>query len=145
MKKIKLFEVIAVLVMLCSTAFAGISCAKNNDNKLESVTWELKSYGDPNNLTKVMPDGVVALTFVKEKKEISGNGGVNGYGGNYTVNGDKLTVSGIIQTMMASTNKALNNQENTYFKILASAKSFKIDGGQLTITGTEGTLVFLQK
>jgi heat shock protein HslJ len=77
--------------------------------------------------------------------KIGGNGGVNSYGGDYAVTGDKITVSGIIQTEMASTNPALNTQENSYFKILGSARSFKIEGGQLMVTGSEGVLVFSTK
>jgi heat shock protein HslJ len=37
------------------------------------------------------------------------------------------------------------SQEKAFFNILQSAQSYKISGQELTITGTEGILVFLQK
>ncbi len=146
MKRIKLFEVIAVITMLALTVFAGVSCSKANaGQELSGVTWVLNSYGNPDNLTATVKDKEPTLVFDKDKMTVSGNGGVNGYGGDYTVKGNELTVSEVVHTLMASTNEALNTQETAFFKILDSAQSFKIDGKQLTITGTEGTLVFTQK
>jgi len=144
MKKFRFFEAIGLIVILALTALAGISCAKAATGTLEGVTWVLKSYGDPGNLTTAVADKETTLTFNKEKKEVSGSGGVNGYGGNYEVNGNKLTVTGIIHTMMAAEGPIMG-QENAFFRILESAQSYKIDGDQLTITGAEGTLVFSEK
>jgi heat shock protein HslJ len=147
MPRIRLFEVIAAILILSATFFAGVSCAKANDGNtnLEGVTWVLKSFGDPASLTPVVADKETTLTFVKDKKEVNGNGGVNGYGGKYEVDGNKLTVDEVIHTLMASTNEALNIQESAFFRILESAVSFKITDNQLTITGSEGTLVLVQK
>jgi len=148
MKRIKVFEIIAVLVMLSLTVLAGISCGKAQADTTqgpEGITWVLKSYGDPANLTQAVAGKEVTLTFNKEKGEVSGNSGVNGYGSNYVVSGNQLIMTEMMHTMMASTNEALNNQENAFFKILGSAKSYNIEGERLTITGTVGTLVFSQK
>lgn len=141
MNRIKWYEVIGLVFMLALTVFAGVSCAKANQD-ISGVTWVLKSYGDPAGLTPVIADKETTALFDKQNMRVSGNGGVNGYGGEYKVNGNNLTVTGIISTLMASTNEALNMQENAFFKIMQSAKTFTIDGTQLTITGTEGTLVF---
>jgi heat shock protein HslJ len=146
MKKYRFFEVIAFITILSLTALAGISCSKaQSAGNLDGLTWVLKSYGDAANPNPAITGHEPTLTFDKEKMTIGGNGGVNGYGGSYAVDGSKLTVSQIVQTLMASTNEALNIQENAFFKILRSAASFKIAGGQLTITGSEGILVFSQK
>ena len=146
MRSLKLYEVLGLAVILALTVFAGVSCTKANaGQELSGVTWALKSYGDPNNLTQVIAGNPPTLTFDKGKMTVGGNGGVNGYGGDYTVKGSELKVTGVIHTLMASTNEALNSQENTFFKILGAAQSYKIDGGQLTITGAEGVLVFSQK
>jgi heat shock protein HslJ len=145
MKSIKLFEVIGAIVIVSLTAFAGISCAQEaNADKLAGVTWVLKSYGDIDNLQSVVSDKETTLTFDKEKQEISGNGGVNGYGGYYEADGNKLTVKDIIHTLMAGP-EPLMNQEIAFFNILQSAQSFDIDGQELTITETEGVLKFGQK
>jgi len=147
MKKLRLYEVIAFALMLSLTAFAGVSCAKaqtNSGQQLEGVTWVLKSYGHPPNMAQIVPDKAATLSFDKAKGQISGNGGVNGYGGTYILHGNQLTVSDVVHTMMASTNQALNDQESTYFNILGSATAYNISRGSLTITGTQGTLVFSQ-
>jgi heat shock protein HslJ len=145
MQRIRPFEIIGAIVILSLTAFAGISCVKAaNAEKLIGVTWVLKSYGDPDNLTAAVPDKDVTLTFNEDEKEVKGNGGVNAYGGDYETNGSKLTVPSLYQTMIMGT-EPLRSQEVTYFKILGSAQSFDIIDQELTITGTEGILVFMQK
>jgi heat shock protein HslJ len=147
MKKIKLYEILAFVAMLSLTVLAGISCshAQADNQKLEGVTWVLQSYGNPDKPTAVLQGKELTLSFDRAKGQVSGNGGVNGFGGNYVLSGNKLTVTDIVHTMMASTNQAENEQETAYFKLLAASKTFKIDGKQLTITGTEGTLVFTEK
>ncbi len=144
MRRIRLFEIIGALILLSLTAVACISSIGTNADRLAGVTWVLKSYGDPNNLTAVVPDKETTLVFDKDKKTVGGNGGVNSYGGKYEVDGDKLTVSDIVSTKIAGP-PPLQNQENAFFNILRSAQSFDIDGKELTITGAEGILVFTQK
>jgi heat shock protein HslJ len=146
MPRIRLFEVAGAFVIVALTVFAGISCAEGgNAAKLEGVTWVLKSYGGPGDLKAVIPGHEPTLIFEKETKTFQGNGGVNGYGGDYKLDGDKLTVSGLVHTLMASNDPALNIQEMTFFNILNSAESYEINGEELTITGTEGILVFTQR
>jgi heat shock protein HslJ len=145
MKRIRLFEIIGAIVMLSLTAVACISSVgATNAEKLEGVTWVLKSYGDPNNLQEVVAGSEVTVTLDKDKKEIKGNGGVNLYGGKYETDGNKLTVSDLISTAMAGS-EPLMNQEKEFFSILESAQSYKIEGQELTITGTQGVLVFKEK
>jgi heat shock protein HslJ len=144
-RKLKLYEVIGLTVILALTVIAGVSCTKANaGQELKGTTWQLKSYGDPNNLTQVIVYKDTTLYFDITEMTVGGSGGVNGYGGDYTVKGNQLKVTGIIHTLMASTDEALNNQENTFFKILGSAETYKIDVKQLTITGPEGILVLKQ-
>jgi heat shock protein HslJ len=146
MKRVRLFEIFGLVALLSLMGIACVSNAVNaNGEKLEGVTWVLKYYGDPDNLTAAVADKEVRLTFEKEEGRLGGNGGVNSYGGNYEADGNRLTVSDIVSTMMASTNEALNKQETAFFKILQSAQSFSIDDQELTITGTEGVLVFEEK
>jgi heat shock protein HslJ len=151
MKRVRLFEIFGLVALLALTGIACVSNAANaNGDKLEGVTWVLKYYGDPDNLTSPSVDrpgfgSAVTLTFDKEEGTASGSGGVNSYGGNYQADGNKLTISNVVRTLIASTNEALNKQENEFFKILDSAQSYDIDDGELTITGGEGVLVFEEK
>ena len=145
MKRIRLFEIIGLVVLLSLT---GIACVANtmdaNGEKLAGVTWVLKAYGEPGNLTAAVTGHEPTLTFDKEEGTLGGNTEVNAYGGKYELDGNKLTVKDLYQTLIASTNEALNIQEAAYMKILNSAQSFSVDDEELTITGTEGVLVFEQ-
>jgi heat shock protein HslJ len=145
MKKPNIFEVMGLILILALTAAAGISCSStDNIAVLESSTWVLQSYGYPEKLTKTIADKEITLVFDKAKNAVSGHSGVNEYGGYYAVDGSKLTVTGMMQTLRAGPEK-LMVQESNYIRILEAAKSFKINEKQLTITGAEGTLVLLQK
>jgi heat shock protein HslJ len=145
MPRIRLFEVIGVIIILSLTAFAGISCVKAaNADKLLDVTWVMKSYGDPGNLKDVLPDKEVTLTFDKAEGRISGNGGVNAYGGDYEADGSKLTVSSIYRTMIAGP-EPLMSQETAFFDILLAAQKFTINDQELKITGKEGMVVLTKK
>ena len=146
MKRFKFYEIAGITLMVALTVLSGFSCVKASDNaQLEGVTWTLKSFGQLSNLKTALPDNEVTLTFDKANNHVSGNGGVNGYGGDYAVKGDKLTIANLIHTLIASTNQALNEQENTFFNILGSAQSYKTNDGELTITGTSGILVMTAK
>lgn len=143
--KMNIIAALAILAMLALVSLSYVSSAMaDNVPAPEGVTWVLKSYGDPDNLTPAVPDAETTLTFNKDNHEVGGSGGVNGYGGNYVIDGGGLTITGVIRTLMYGP-EPVQTQENAFLKILESAKSFKIDGNQLTITGTEGTLVFIQK
>jgi len=91
-------------------------CAKNTGPELAGKTWVLKYYGQlGGGMVSAITDHEPNIVFDPEKMTISGNGGVNGYGGDYTVDGSKITFKDIIQTLMASTDENLNKQESTYF------------------------------
>ena len=142
------------LKLLGFTALLGIAfrslvgytaaAADTTDLQLEDVTWALKSYGDEGNLIEALPDKETTLIFYSKDKSAGGNGGVNSYGGDYTLDGSKITISNLIMTLMAGPGP-LMEQETKYFNILQSAQSYKIEGHSLKITGTEGVLVFTQK
>ena len=144
MKHLRLYEILAFAILVSLTALAGVSCSKaqTSSQQLEGITWVLKSYGHPPSMAQVLADKEVTLSFDKARGQISGNGGVNGYGGTYVLKGNQLTISDVVHTLIASTNQALNEQETAFFKILQSAQSFNINNGTLTITGSEGNLVF---
>ncbi len=138
--------VLAGLGLLLITITMGVAgCSGTQESpKLEGVRWILKSYGNANSLTPVLPDAEVWLEFKSADKTVSGNAGVNLISGQYNVDGNKLTMDSLMMTLMAGP-EPLMNQETRYAKILGSAQTFNIEAQTLTITGTEGTLVFTQK
>jgi heat shock protein HslJ len=145
--RLRAWEVIAAIGLIGLMALTLLACSSPSGDtvKLEGITWVLKSYGDAANPTQAITGHEPTLTFDKEKMNISGNSGVNSYGGDYTVDGNKLTCSKMMQTLMASTDPALNSQETAFMKILGSVTSFKIESRQLTITSSNGILVFSTK
>jgi heat shock protein HslJ len=141
----KRFEIIALIVMVSLTVAAGVACAgRANADSLTGITWVLKSYGNPDHLTAVLPDKEVTLTFVEAEKAARGNSGVNLYGGKYVIDGNKLTITNITMTLMAG-QENLMQQENAYHNILQFVQSYKVSGDVLTITGTAGVLNFSSK
>jgi heat shock protein HslJ len=142
----------AVLALLA----AGCSAAKAAENpqvpasvpalqgqNLANTSWVLVSYGDPANPTAALPQAQVTLSFNSDTTQISGDGGVNGYGGDCVRTDNQIALSGILHTMMASTDQAVNEQENTYFSLLGGAQSVAFGAGTLTINCAGGqVLVF---
>jgi heat shock protein HslJ len=136
--------VLCLAVILVALAGASCTAVDTELEKLTSVTWVLQSYGDSDNLTTAASGEDVTLTFHSGDNGYNGFGGVNHYEGNYEVDGDKLTITNIISTLLGG-QEPFQGQETTYYKILHSAQNYKIVGETLTITGTEGILVFNQE
>ncbi len=78
------------------------------------------------------------LTF-SGNGHISGNGGCNGFGGDYTQTGAQLRFERIIHTMMA----CLPNMgsEQAYLDALEAARSGAVDGDTLTLKNGSGATV----
>jgi heat shock protein HslJ len=154
MRKILVFlataaAVLALLAASCSAAKAAdnpqapSSLPTLTSQSLANTSWVLVSYGDPANLTAALPQVKVTLSFNADTTQISGDGGVNGYGGECVRTDNQLALSGILHTMMASTDQAVNTQENTYFTLLGGAQSVAFGADTLTIDCAGGqVLVF---
>jgi heat shock protein HslJ len=130
------------LVVLMATAAAILAilaggCGAARDtaegHTLAGTSWVLVSYGDPANLKSVIAGTKITLSFNAATDQISGNGGVNGYGGDAKKTDTQLTLSGILHTEMASVNQAANEQENAYFQLLGAARSVEFGTSSLTI------------
>ena len=130
MKKYLLFVLLAGLVLS-----ACAPQAKSLDG-----SWTLTAYG-PEGATMPAAAGDQASITFNADGTISGNSGCNGFGGNYTVDGDQITFSGILSTLMAC-EEPLMSQEITTFKVLDGTASYKIEGETLTITNNGITLVY---
>jgi heat shock protein HslJ len=146
MKKPKLYEILGLTVLLALTVLAGVSCAKNTGPELAGKTWVLKFYGQQGGgMVSAVTDHEPTLIFDQDKMTIGGNTGINAYGGEYTIDGSKISFKRVFQTLMASADENLNKQESSYSKLLNNAETFKIEGNQLTIDGAQGTLIFQPK
>ena len=89
------------LYFLTIFVLAGIllsACSGGTSASL-TRTWKLVSYGSPDNLTPVAADVDTSIIF-GEDGTISGNVGCNSFGGDYKVDGDKITFGPISSTLM---------------------------------------------
>ena len=101
--------------------------------------WQLVSYGDKTNLTPALPN--IETSFKFENGQLSGNAGCNGFGGSYELQGNSITFSGIMSTMMFC--EETSNQEQGVLSILADnvALQIQVNGNMLTIASADGLSV----
>jgi heat shock protein HslJ len=80
---------------------------------------------------------------VSKDKSFSGNTGINGYGGMFTVNRDCiLTISNMAWTLIGSLDANLTKQENDYLKLLQTTGKIEVINEELNITCGQNLLVF---
>jgi putative lipoprotein len=71
---------------------------------------------------------------------VSGHGGCNQFNGGYTLDGQTVTFTPIMMTMMACQLDAWSRQESALMAALQEDATFVVDGdGMLTLTGANGT------
>ena len=68
-------------------------------------------------MTNAVADKEAWIEFKSADKTVSGNAGVNLISGKYKVDGNKLTLDSLMQTLMAGP-EPLMNQETAFMKIL---------------------------
>ena len=128
-----------IAVTLAALAIAGVLMANGCESlksPLVDRSWVLTSYESP--------DAVVHPVVAGSKTgQVTGSGGVNSYGGAFHIDHLSVTVDTITRTEMASTNPALNQQENDFFKALEKAESYAPDHDAMTIIGGGWTLHFV--
>jgi heat shock protein HslJ len=134
--------IMIMLTLAAVTAMMLGGCSSSSESRsLADTSWVLVSYGNPDNLTSVIEGTEVTLNFNSTTDQVSGNGSVNGYGGDCVRSNDQLTVSSIMHTEMASLDPAINEQENTYFSLLGSAESVEFGKDTLTINCSGGQVL----
>lgn len=136
-------KIIPLLALL-----AAVSCTSKNTTPppdpqaaggLEGRVWQLTTLAVDPKPQQVPADLPITIKF--ESGKIEGHGGCNGYGGNYTLGGDKLLVSDIVHTEMYC--EGASQWENTFFTMLPFARSFTIRDETMEINcGDMGNLVF---
>ena len=102
-------------------------------------SWKLTSYGPASSPTPAVEDTEAGMTF-NEDGTVAGNSGCNGFGGNYTVEGDQVPFSEIVSTLIAC-EEPLMSQEEAVLTVMADSVTYSIDGDTLTLTGNDMVLV----
>jgi heat shock protein HslJ len=129
----------AVAVTLLLLAVAGCGASSESGRSLVGTDWRLKAWTlsslDPNDFT---------ITAAFSSDRISGDSGVNSYGGTYTAGpGDAFSVGALAQTQMAGPEPAMR-AEAAYATLLSEAKSYALATSALTLYDKNGnvSLVF---
>lgn len=109
--------------------------------QLVDTEWNLTGYGQSDALTLPINGSLATLDI--DAEHMGGTTGCNHYSFNYTAEGQTLTIvePGPILTMMAC-EEALMQQEADFMRLLSAVTGYRLEEDHLTLTGTEGVLVF---
>ena len=145
----KLLLTIGLLLSTCNlfaaqTPASARTESSSAENKLANTAWMLKSFGAQGAETTVIESTKITIKFGADGRA-GGSSGCNSYGGEYSVQGDTLSLSKIISTKRACLEQSANQQEQRYFAALESANKFKLAENRLTIfyDGGRGALNFV--
>jgi len=129
--------VVAVLVALLVTGCQDVK------SPIEDRDWVLASYQEPNGtMHDALPGVPVTARFDSEKGHVSGSGGCNSYGGEYTVDKLTLTIGNMAWTERACLEPERKAQETNFLTALQKAEEFRVGHNTLTISGSGWELNF---
>lgn len=103
-------------------------------------TWRLVAYGPEESMTPAVSDAEAILTF-GEDGAVGANSGCNSMGGEYQVEGNKITFSEMTSTLMACDDDRMA-QESAFAQALNGTATFEIEDNTLAITNGDMVLVF---
>jgi len=128
----------ALFLLLFLPSAIVICLAQQNRNlttgqqALAGTEWRLISLGRVGAESIVKSNTRVTLKFTNDAR-VNGSGGCNTFGGNYSVQGDRIRFSQVFSTRRACVDTEANRQESEYFAALESANRFRLVGRGLTI------------
>ena len=85
------------------------------------------------------PDVDTSIVFGGDGK-VNGNVGCNGFGGDYTVEGNDITFGQLVSTLMFCEGP-VGDQETTTLNVFTGTTTFELEGDTLTITSEDGSAV----
>lgn len=129
------------LVMIIVLVISGALLAACTGSASSSVVgdWRLVSYGSPESTMPAAPDVDTSIVFGADGK-VNGNVGCNGFGGDYTVEGNTITFGQLVSTLMFCEGP-VGDQETTTLNVFVGTTTFVMDGDTLTITSADGSAV----
>lgn len=133
-----------VIIAACiiSAGCMGSTGVESGGESLTGSAWTLLSYAAGNGTAvPVLQETAITANFTEDGL-VTGSAGCNGYGGNYVVDGDRLTITSIASTLMACTEPpGIMDQEARYLDLLGSAAAFRLEGDRLVFLDANGTPV----
>lgn len=125
-------KLIAVCVATAVSIGALVGCAPR-PTSLEGTSWTLIGWS----VSSIDPaDFRITARF--DGGQITGNSGVNSYGGPYEQGpGNAFSAGELVSTLMAGPEPAMR-AETAYMKLLAEARSFEVSADTLTLFDAKG-------
>ena len=128
-----------ILLATINLAACGLT---GGDLSLENRIWVLDKYAIDGDLRTFQWFAKITAEFSPGENMVRGSGGCNRYGGKYeTTDSGGLTINDIISTDIGCFGP-IQEQEKDFFSLLGNATGFQIQGRTLTITCSNGELVF---
>lgn len=140
----KRISMVLTVFSLAVSLFFSACASQTGAVSLAGTSWKLASYGPVSAPVAAAPGIETKLVFGADGK-LSGNLGCNGFSGDYSVEGGKLTFGPLMATLMACPEPQMS-QEGTAFLVLKDSATFTISADTLTITSLDkSTLLTLTK
>lgn len=127
-------------VLTLRTSTKGADLVYRGVTASEAVvgSWKVVNYFRPGAV--VSPIAGTTLTTDFSPTTVSGNGGCNQYTGPYEAKGTSITIGPLATTLRACADPAVDQQERDFLAALELARSFTLDGGNLTLLRDGGTI-----
>ena len=87
----------------------------------------------------LVPDALPSVGFTATK--VSGRGGCNSVGGDYTATDGTISVGSLFQTLVGCA-EPIEAQEEAFVARLQAATSYAVEGDVLRLDGDQGSIVF---
>jgi heat shock protein HslJ len=135
---------ILLLTAACAPA-AGMTATPETQptpeppTQLEGTEWVLVRYGPTAAPVEPLADNAPTLSF--DNGNLGGNTGCNHYGGDYRIEGDRLIIDELFQTLIGCPEPVMA-QEEAYLDALRAADTFTLTGDSLTLFYEGGELFF---
>jgi len=123
------------LVIGLLTVFVLAACGSKSPTSIKGQ-WKLVSHGSGSSQIPAVADVETSIDF--GDGPMSGNVGCNGFGGEYVIDGDKITFSPIESTLMFCEGP-VGGQELAVLSVLQESATFVMEGNILTITSADGS------
>lgn len=130
------------IALVALSALALAACGSDDDSASGSAPTPEELAGQAFESTDVTGYDLVegtTITLGFEADTVGAQGGCNTQSGGYTISDGTLEVSTMASTMMAC-EKALMDQDTWVSEFLTSSPEISLDGGTLTLTGSDATI-----
>jgi heat shock protein HslJ len=138
---------LALLLLVMAVPIAGaenatekiLNTGPETATSLEGVSWSLDSYLNAEGQTENVLN-YTEITALFESGRVSGNGGCNNYAGSFVTEGNNITFSGMLSTMMFCEDN-VSSQESIYLLNLQNAATYNISDSLLRMMDANGTVI----